>query len=55
MSQQREERARQKFADKMRQKSLTARNSKLAEEKTPESKAASTKAGSSNVESGKKD
>ena len=30
MSQQKEDRARQKFSDKMRQKSLTARNAKLA-------------------------
>ncbi len=55
MSQQREERARQKFADKMRQKSLTARNVKQAAKNAPESKAASTNAGLSNAESGKKD
>jgi len=30
MSQQKEERARQKFSDKMRKKSLAARNAKLA-------------------------
>jgi hypothetical protein len=35
MSQQSEERNRQKFAEKMRQKSLTARNAKLAAKKTP--------------------
>ncbi len=35
MSQQKEERARQKFSDKMRQKSLAARNQKLAEKKAP--------------------
>jgi hypothetical protein len=33
MSQQSEERNRQKFAEKMRQKSLTARNAKLAGKK----------------------
>jgi hypothetical protein len=36
MSQQSEERNRQKFAEKMRQKSLTARNAKLAVKKAPE-------------------
>lgn len=36
MSQQSEERNRQKFAEKMRQKSLTAKNAKLAEKKAPE-------------------
>ncbi len=35
MSQQREDRNRQKFAEKMRQKSLAARNAKLAEKKAP--------------------
>lgn len=49
MSQQSEERARQKFADKMRQKSLTARNAKLAPKNSPENKATST-----DVEGGKK-
>ncbi len=56
MSQQSEDRARQKFADKMRQKSLTAKNAKLATKIAPESKPASTtKTASPNVESGKKD
>lgn len=49
MSQQREERARQKFAEKMRQKSLTAKNAKLAAKNAPETKAAST-----DVDGGKK-
>jgi hypothetical protein len=33
MSQQKEDRARQKFSDKMRQKSQAARNKKMAEQK----------------------
>jgi hypothetical protein len=36
MSQQKEERARQKFSDKMRQKSLAAKNAKLAAKKEPQ-------------------
>jgi hypothetical protein len=40
MSQQKEDRARQKFSDKMRQKSLTARNAKLAPKSPGEPKAA---------------
>jgi hypothetical protein len=36
MSQQKEERARQKFSDKMRQKSLAAKNAKLALKKEPQ-------------------
>jgi hypothetical protein len=35
MSQQSEERNRQKFAEKMRKKSLTARNAKVAVKKAP--------------------
>ena len=35
MSQQSEERNRQKFAEKMRKKSLAARNAELAAKKTP--------------------
>jgi hypothetical protein len=35
MSRQTEERNRQKFADKMRQKTLVNRNAKLAEKKAP--------------------
>ena len=35
MSRQSEERNRQKFAEKMRQKSLAARNQKLAAKKAP--------------------
>lgn len=50
MSQQKEERARQKFSDKMRKKSLTARNAKLAPKNAGEVKAAPT-----DVDSGKKD
>jgi len=50
MSQQREDRARQKFAEKMRQKSLTARNAKATVKNTPENKAAST-----DGDAGKKD
>jgi hypothetical protein len=41
MSQQSEERNRQKFAEKMRQKSLTAKNVKLAAKKAPETAAPS--------------
>jgi hypothetical protein len=36
MSQQKEERARQKFSDKMRQKSLAAKNAKMAAKKEPQ-------------------
>jgi hypothetical protein len=50
MSQRKEERARQKFSDKMRQKSLTARNANLA----PKS-AGGAKTAPSDVDSGKKD
>jgi hypothetical protein len=50
MSQQKEDRARQKFSDKMRQKSLTASKAKLAQKS-----AAVTKAAPSDVDSGKKD
>jgi hypothetical protein len=35
MSQQKEDRARQKFSDKMRQKSLAARNKQQVEKKAP--------------------
>jgi hypothetical protein len=41
MSQQKEDRARQKFSDKMRQKSLAAKNAKLAGKKEPETVAPS--------------
>jgi hypothetical protein len=41
MSQQKEDRARQKFSDKMRKKSLAARNAKLAVKKVPEAVAPS--------------
>jgi hypothetical protein len=50
MSQQKEERARQKFSEKMRQKSLTARNAKVATKGAGESKALPP-----DVSSGKKD
>jgi hypothetical protein len=42
MSQQKEDRARQKFSDKMRQKSLAAKNAKQAVKKEPEAVAPST-------------
>lgn len=49
MSQQKEERARQKFSDKMRQKSLAAKNAKVAK-KEPE-----TVAPSADMDANKKD
>jgi hypothetical protein len=39
MSRQSEDRNREKFAEKMRQKSLAAKNSKLAAKKAPEAAA----------------
>jgi hypothetical protein len=42
MSQQKEDRARQKFSDKMRQKSLAAKNKQQAAKKTPGPVAPST-------------
>lgn len=50
MSQQKEDRARQKFSDKMRQKSLAAKNAKQAVKKEPE-----TAAPSGSVNGDKKD
>jgi hypothetical protein len=50
MSQRKEDRARQKFSDKMRQKSLAAKNQKLAEKK-----AAAPSAPSAEVDPGRKD
>jgi hypothetical protein len=41
MSQQKEDRARQKFSEKMRQKSLAAKKAKLAAKKAPETTAPS--------------
>jgi hypothetical protein len=49
MSQQKEDRARQKFSDKMRQKSLAAKNARVAK-KEPE-----TVAPAADVEGNKKD
>ena len=50
MSQQSEERNRQKFAEKMRQKSLTARNAKLAA-----SSAGGTKTAPADADAAKRD
>jgi hypothetical protein len=50
MSQQKEDRARQKFSDKMRQKSIAAQKAKLAVKKEPE-----TAAPSADVDGNKKD
>lgn len=49
MSQRKEDRARQKFSDKMRQKSLTARNAKLA------ATSAGTKAAPADADASKRD